>query len=198
MGECESWHCVSELTSVSEKQKLTCMRSTRLNIRHLKSYFDETLDMNDKVGDLFDDRKIGPNGQVNETSIVKVFRYPPDPRDIRNPQRFASLMPESTARPLKRVLSTFAQNPRVEYGHIGVYEGWRQPDEAFGTASKRQRVHDGPYNPDQPIISREEREGGVYYSSQPSGTQESRGQVYNSQRSPAKKCTSIQMHCERG
>jgi len=179
------------MPSFNKKRKADIrLRLTRLNIRHLESYFGEKLDMNDKVGDIFDDRKSGPNGQVNETSIVKVFRYPPDPRELQNPERFASLMPESTARPHKPVLPNVSQNPRAEQGHNGNYGQWRQSNETLGTASRRQRVYEGAYNPDRPMISREERGDIPYLSSHPSGTQESRDQVYDSQRSPPKKSMS--------
>lgn len=172
------------------------MRSIRLNIRHLESYFNEPLDMNDKVGDIFDDRKPGLNGQVNETSIVKVLRYPPTPKELQNPQRFASLMPESTARPLKRLPPTFAQNDRFEQDCVGGYDQRRQPNETIGAASKRRRIQNGAYNPDQPILSSEERGDEFFNSSQPPGTQQSTAQINDSQRSPYKHRTSVEPQYE--
>lgn len=162
-----------------------------MNIRHLESYFNEPLDMSDKVGDIFDDRNPGPNGQMNETSIVKVLRYPPTQREIQTPHRFASLMPESTARPLKRLPSMMSQESRVEQGYVGIHEQWRQPHETFGTASKRRRVYEGARDPDQPMQSSEERADRIYYSLQPLGTQLFRPTIQDSQRSDIRKSTLI-------
>lgn len=73
--------------------------SRPLRIKELQDYWGSTLDLSDKISDIFDDR--AASGE-NLTSICKVLRYPPDEAELINRNRFASLLPESAARPQKR------------------------------------------------------------------------------------------------
>lgn len=178
-----------------------CSRSIRsLKIRRLESAYGETLDMIETVGAYFDDRKdFGDKLATNEvppTSIVQVFRYPPDPSEHMNHQRFGSLMPESTARPRKRPLAVFTQDsPNSPRAAASIEERDDElPHGTFAAANKRQRTYDGrvygSFNPDQPGVSREDQQEGTRILSQTSGTQGSIHQVFDSQIAPGRRRTS--------
>ena len=68
-------------------------------MKELQDHWGSTLDLSDKIVDIFDDRAASGD---NLTSICKVLRYPPDQEELFNRNRFASLLPESAARPQKR------------------------------------------------------------------------------------------------
>ena len=161
-------------------------RSTRsLNDKCINTGYGEPLNMDDRVGDFFDDR--GTTKEVPITSIVLVPRDPPDPaelRDLQRIQRFGSLMPGSAARPPKRLLPDALQRRQ---GGIELLRG-----ETPNRSGKRQRTPDmrpeGTLNPDQPILSREGQVEG-HYPSQVSTAQGSIHQIMDSQRSPEKQRT---------
>ena len=141
--------------------------------------------MNDRVGEIFDDRKVGSTGQVIETSIVKVFRYPYDPARMGDPQRFASLMPESSARPVKREVPDMIRRQSIMHGYEEHAEGWRQSINR--ATSERHSSHERNHNINVPLLSREERETTRLRSLQLSDPLDSRDQVCNLQGSPQKK-----------
>lgn len=169
--------------------------SSTLSIKHLETDWGDILDLaDDTVGDIFDDRQ--PSGE-NRTSIVKVARFPPDPSDLRHAERFASLLPESSARPRKR---PFPQSPprlQDDSRQFRQNEGWvsERPWGSHETANKRPRTFEGrphgAFDSDQPLPSLENRVTTTYHSSQIPGTQESVNQVYDSQTSPPKKRSSF-------
>ena len=76
-----------------------CANTRALKVKELQDSWGGTLDLTDTVGDVFDDRS--SSGDIL-TSICKVIRYPPSPAELHNPNRFTSLLPESSARPQKR------------------------------------------------------------------------------------------------
>ena len=138
--------------------------------------------MDDIVGNFLDDR--GTAKEVPITSIIMVRRFPPNPSELLNLeriQRFGSLMPESAARPRKRLPYGALQ------GRLGDMES--QTAEAQTRWEKRQRTQDmrpeTALNPDRPILSREGQVEGSH-PSQVSTAQGSIHQVTDSQRSPGK------------
>ena len=154
-----------------------------LNEKEAITGHGEILNMDDKVGDFFDDR--GTSKEVPITSIVLIRRFAPDPTELQNLQdirRYGSLMPESAARPRKRPLPDALQD---RHGSSGILRAGlpNRPE-------KRQRIQDTERisNPDRPILSREDAVGG-YHISQASGTEGSVHQVIDSQRSPGKQRT---------
>lgn len=91
---------------------------------------------------------------------VRVARFPPDPQELQTPTRFASIAPESTARPQKRHrnhLLDLATSGRQEY---------IQANRACGTAHKRQRLgerrFEGGIDPDRPVLSSERDEHDLF------------------------------------
>ncbi|KAL9099072.1 MAG: hypothetical protein Q9163_005374 [Psora crenata] len=156
-----------------------------LRVKELQDFWGSTLDLTDTVGDLFDDRS--SSGEIH-TSICKVLRYPPDPIELNNPHRYESLLPESTARPQKRLQPPpvpLFQNPQralpsIEERDIEDRNGDQQ------TANKRRKIHDGRlinhHARDWALRPSQYREQGLVDSSQPTGTQGSEHQVEDSQR----------------
>jgi len=160
--------------------------SRELNIKELQTHDGLVLDLEDTVGDTFDDRDANGN---NRLSTVKVLRYPPTAEELNNPQRFSSLLPESSARPKKRPITSHSSNARDRLQHLTSIEDWGTG--RLDGANKRQKTQDslieGILDPDQPIPSHEGQGVEGHHSSQPSGTQGSVHQVYDSQRSPPRK-----------
>ena len=111
------------------------------------------------MGEIFDDRSGG--AELNATSIVHVFRYPPEPQDLNNPTRFGSIMPESFAKPQKRLFSSTHATVRSNLREMAIPEdlGASQFDDGYGRTLKRQRLQDtatsGRFDPDRPVLSRE-------------------------------------------
>ena len=104
--------------------------------------------MEDTVGAIFDDRADFPDKltsqQVLPTSIVQVYRYPPDPAEVRNIQRYGSLMPESSARPAKRPIADLDRVPQNSQFTIDSIEGVDDGNSqaTFVAPNKRQRTHE--------------------------------------------------------
>lgn len=71
-----------------------------LNIKYILNHYGSLQDGPLTVGELFEN----PAGDDVSKSIVRVVAVPPTLSDLRNPQRFVSLAPDSSARPLKRTL----------------------------------------------------------------------------------------------
>ncbi|KAL8822862.1 MAG: hypothetical protein Q9191_006412, partial [Dirinaria sp. TL-2023a] len=124
---------------------------------------------------------------------VKVVRLPPTEKDLSNPERFASIAPESTARPQKR---TQFQEQIVRNSLLDLVsaEDWsvRAPRDGYERPYKRQRTGEvgsgGNHDRDQPLPSSEGVDEVIY---QRSGLRNSQRapvhQVDDSQRSPARK-----------
>ena len=158
------------------------VRIRSLNIKYLKTIHGDLLDMDDTVGAIFDDRADFPDRlsgkEVLPTSIVQIFRYPPDPTEIANVQRYGSLMPESSARPRKRplVVSSPSEGRYPRTSIEGLDDG-----QLSSAQNKRPRTHGTSVNnslgldrtPPRPV--------------EESGTQGSIHQVNDSQRSPLNK-----------
>lgn len=176
-------------------------RSLRsLNIRYLKTVHGDLLDMEDTVGAIFDDRADFPDKmssiEILPTSIVQVYRYPPEPQELANIPRYGSLMPESSARPRKRPLTIPAQISRTNDRAIATIEGLddMQQEENFLEPNKRQRtleVHgDRPYGLCGKYQSGEALEAGLNRAPQGPGRPGRPGsihQVDDSQKSPARR-----------
>lgn len=115
---------------------------------------------------------------------VRVARFPPDPQELQNPARFASIAPESTARPRKR-----HRNHLLEQATPGGQE-YHQELGACGVTNKRQRIGgrslEGIIDPDRPVLS-SERDS--YELHEESGRTDKRTSAYiiaDSQPSPPK------------
>lgn len=156
--------------------------------------------MEDTVGAIFDDRADFPDkllgNEVLPTSVVQVYRYPPDPQGPPSRQRFGSLMPGSSAIPRKRPFTISVHDPLNSQNAIASVEavdGLRS-DGMLSGLKKRQRTHDarmsGALGLDQRLQSVETQAEGFPHVSQRSGTQESIHQVIDSQMSSTRKGTS--------
>lgn len=151
--------------------------------------------MTTTVGQAFIDRAQGVD---ISNSIVKVVRFPPTPSELDNPLRFASLAPESSARPRKRGYEEFIEHfPTDESG--GDHGNGYRPEQLVSSHrgnGKRQRKHRLKTNaigdPHRLIQSGEALEGlALRDSSQISALQQSSCvQVTDSQRSPGRKSKS--------
>lgn len=151
------------------------------------------LDLSDGNGDALTVGYVFQEGTNISDRTVKVVQSPPDPNELHNPQRYGSILPESSARPRKRLLGLFLSAPRNSL-HDTAYTGNREAGtfEGNGRSHKRQKAHDSRlysgHDSDRPIHSREGFEDGLYTSSQSSGRHASPvHQVPDSQRSPKKK-----------
>lgn len=153
--------------------------------------------MEETVGAYFDDRKEpgnkSPSDEPPSNSIVRVYRFPPDPRELRNSVRFGSLMPESTARPRKRPHTNLFETPRNSLHAVASIEVCNDelPNGNFKVPNKRQRINDalpdGISVSDQPTLSQGYAKESNDISSQIIGTQGSIHQVHDSQGSTAGK-----------
>jgi hypothetical protein len=148
--------------------------------------------MTTTVGQAFIDRAQGVD---ISNSIVKVVRFPPTPNELENPLRFASLAPESSARPRKRVYEEFIEPVQTNEAGEDQGNGYR-PEQLVSShrgMNKRQRKYgmdvNGIGDPRRPIQSGETFRGlAVQDLSQISALQQSSCvQVTDSQRSPGRK-----------
>lgn len=134
-----------------------------LRIKYLQDHYGSVLDTTETVGDIFDDRTGGV--ELNSTSIVRVVRFPPNRGELNDPQRFGSIMPESIARPQKRLLSNTQSTVRSKLGEMAIPEdlGLSEMDNSYDRAVKRQRLEVATasrrFDPDRPIRSRERDRG---------------------------------------
>ena len=124
------------------------------------------------------------------------------PEQLEALQRFSSLAPNSSARPHKRPLGLPSQSDpsqtsqKIHRAIPSIEESDSEINRPFGAGTKRQRTHESGLNRKfgscQRSMTREGQGGGLgglYQSSQTSGTQESIHQVVDSQKSPERKRT---------
>jgi hypothetical protein len=110
-----------------------------LNIKYLQDYWGSLLDVTTTVGQNFIDRACGVDVS---NSIVKVVRFPPTESELANPLRYASLAPESSARPRRRTYEEFAESGKTSRGG-GEWENGYDYDHLISSsrsANKRQRT----------------------------------------------------------
>lgn len=152
------WERVSEATLLLRTAAMCAadrsMGQRPLRIKYLQDHYGSVLDTTETVGDIFDDRTGGV--ELNSTSIVRVVRFPPNRGELNDPQRFGSIMPESIARPQKRLLSNTQPTVRSKLGEMAIPEDLElsEMDNSYDRAVKRQR-----FDPDRPIRSRERDRG---------------------------------------
>ncbi len=170
----------------------TSFNVSTLHIKCLTDYWGDVLDASDEkeytltVGHVFKER-----GNISDRT-VKVVQSPPDPNELRNPQRYDSILPDSSARPRKRSLGQSLHGPLSSLRDAG-YDGvWgSEPFDSSERSSKRQKMQTRPFDEfesDRPIRSCENFEEGLYISSQSSARRGSPvHQVDDSQRSPRNK-----------
>ena len=142
--------------------------------------------MTDSVGDVFDDR--APSGE-SRTSIVRVASYPPITHGSRNGVRFGSLMPESSARPLKRSMEVLPSDSMSQhYPLFPSIEDWdsQQSSITLGRTSKRQKI-EAPRRLDDADDSDPGNPRVVAETPRAQGSV----QVLSSQQTPRQKCKSI-------
>lgn len=170
-----------------------CPTST-LNIKYLQDFYGGVLDTSLTVGEIFEDRARG--GDIRN-SIVKVARFPPPPGELENPIRFASIDPESSARPRKRPIP-----PSVPPVWGSLKDSFDSQPWESGHNTTDQRVNKrikietpsapAGFNSDFPMPSSEVPEDRAYDSLQSFVVQRSpMVQIADSQRSPLRKRTSI-------
>lgn len=139
------------------------MGHRQLRIKYLQDHYGSVLDTTETVGDIFDDRTGGV--ELNATSIVHVVRLPPNREELNNPQRFGSIMPESLARPQKRVFNNTQPTVRSNLREMAIPEDLEpsEIDDSYGRAVKKQRLEDAAasrrFDPDRPVHSRERDRG---------------------------------------
>ena len=153
--------------------------------------------MADTVGAIFDDRAEYPDRltsqEVLPTSVVQVYRYPPDPTELLSVQRFGSLMPESSARPRKRPLAGSTQDPPNGQYAMASVEGpdAARADGTFRASSKRQRTREASVIRSSGLDGRvavgEDQVEELSQASQTIQTQGSIHQIADSQKSPKRK-----------
>lgn len=168
------------------------MRHRRLRIKYLQDHYGSVLDTTETVGDIFDDRTGG--AELNATSIVRVVRFPPDREELNNPQRFGSIMPESFARPQKRLFSNTQPTVGSNLKEMAIPENLeaRKMVDSYGRAIKRQRLQDATastrFDPDRPVHSRERDLGETPQRRPSSIRQASISQLEDSQQPHALRC----------
>ena len=182
----------TSFTELSRTQTNHLLELISMEINYLMDYWDSLLDGSDTVGALFRDRK--ESAPISEW-VVKVVRLPPDSAELRNPQRYGSILPGSSARPRKRLRDQSTDREcgslhRVPYGG----ERGTERHESTARSSKRQRVQEpsqlDTFASDRPIRSREDFDEGLYDSSRSFRVYGSPvHQVDDSQRSPKSKRT---------
>lgn len=178
---------------------LIWLATRTLDIKELKTFYNERLDMGETVGAYFDDRRDpdnkSPSTEPPSNSIVRVYRYPPDPEELMSSVRYGSLMPESTARPRKRPHADSSRTTQDSLLAVASVEDRDDnlPNKARAVPSKRQRTQEaqtnqvfglGRMNPPQ-----RHRDGSIRVTPRPVGAQSSSHQVCDSQGSAAGKRT---------
>ena len=125
-----------------------------LNIKYILNNWGSIQDGPLTVGECFENPSDGAN---ITNSIVKVARFPPTTSELENPQRFASIVRESTARPQKRHYEHLIQSPTRCASPLISCEVADNPDwgsghliDSHGAANKRRKLQDNRvhgYNP---------------------------------------------------
>ncbi|KAL8819917.1 MAG: hypothetical protein Q9223_001747 [Gallowayella weberi] len=123
-----------------------------LNIKILKFLDDVELYPSYKLREIFEDIKDAKDGDKS-FSTVKVYRNPPTPTELADPNRYESLPPESLARPQKRPYSclphpTPLPPPFTDPVRTGIKDTFDGPgpwlDQLIDASNKRRKV--GPYS----------------------------------------------------
>ena len=177
--------CVTELESAGLiTEDFVC--NSQLQIKWLEDDDGNALRGHLRVGDTFRESR-----DISDRT-VKVVRSPPTEQDLGNPERFASIAPESTARPQKRT-HHHEQTVRSRLHDLVNAEDWsvRAPRDGYERAFKRQKTGDaslGDNHGRDQLLPSSEGSGDVIY--QTSGLLNSHyapvHQVDDSQRSPAR------------
>ena len=163
--------------------------SRDLDIKRIQDYDGNTLSCRLTVGDAF------VESQNIADRTVKVVRLPPDRQESNHPLRFASVAPNSSARPQsKRSQAARASNARSSLADVVGTESWiaETTEHSDGRASKRQKLQDArpkaAYERDPPLFPNEGREHRVHQRPQSLGRHGLPVQlVEDSQRSPGRK-----------
>ena len=118
---------------------------SQLDIKYILNYWDSIQDGPLTVGDCFDNPS--SSGDISN-SVVKVARFRPTARELEDPQRFESIIRESTARPQKRLYEHLtklcARNSSSKAGcEAGDGVDWDsgQLIDSHTVSNKRRKVH---------------------------------------------------------
>lgn len=167
-----------------------------LNIKYILNHWGSIQDGPLTVGECFENPS---NGGDISNSIVRVARFPPTASELENPQRFASIARESTARPQKRHFENFMQPPARDPSPLPSCEAADDPDWGFGqlrnshgATTKRRKIRDHRRNEynllGRPIVSSGDfGDGGHNRSQSPARHLSPSVQVVDSQRSILRK-----------
>lgn len=162
-----------------------------LHIKCLRDYWDNVLDASDEREDTLRVGHVFKETADISDRTVKVVQLPPGPYELRNTERYGSILPDSSARPRKRLLGQSLPGPRSsqrDATNDGVWES--EPLDSSERSYKRQKMQPrafDDFDSDRPIRSRENDEG-LNISSQASARRGSPvHQVDDSQRSPRTK-----------
>ncbi len=165
-----------------------------LDIKYLTDYWGDELDASDTNEDALRVGHVFKETENISDRTVKVVQSPPNPYEQYNSYRYGSILPESSARPRKRLLDQFLPGSRSSPRDVAYDGGWESaPFNSNETSNKRQKTHARQFNEmnaDRVIRSREGFDEGLYISSQSSVRRGSPvHQVDDSQRSPRNKRT---------
>ena len=114
-------------------------RYRNLNIKRIQDYDGNTLSCRLTVGEVF------VESQNIADRTVKVVRLPPDQEELNHPLRYASIAPDSSARPQNKRLETrYGLNARNRLSEIIETEVWvtESREHGDGRPSKRQKLQD--------------------------------------------------------
>ena len=128
-------------------------RYRNLNIKRIQDYDGNTLSCRLTVGEAF------VESQNIADRTVKVVRLPPDQEELNHPLRFASIAPDSSARPQsKRLEARHGLNARSRLSEIVDTEIWVTASTGHSDErpSKRQKLQDArpkaAFQPDRPFF----------------------------------------------
>ena len=159
-----------------------------MNIKRIQDYDGNTLSCRLTVGEAF------VESQNIADRTVKVVRLPSDRQDLNNPLRFASIAPDSSARPHGRLRANHTLNARNSLRDIIDTETWiaETTEDSDGRAYKRQKLQGvrprAAYEPEPSPFLSDGREGRAHQRLQSSGRRGSPVRlVEDSQRSPSRK-----------
>lgn len=182
--------CSLAHTNALRYKSVADRRYRDLNIKRIQDYDGNTLSCRLTVGEAF------VESQNIADRTVKVVRLPPNQEELNHPLRYASIAPDSSARPQnKRLEARHGPNARARLLEIIDTESWVNESTGHGDGrpSKRQKVQDArpraPFQPDRPLFLDSGGEHRVHRGRESALGRggSSRGLAEDSQQSPAGK-----------
>ena len=145
--------CALGQTNARRCRFVTDRSYRNLNIKRIQDFDGNTLSCRLTVGEAF------VESQNIADRTVQVVRLPPDHQELNHPLRYASIAPDSSARPQnKRLEARNGLNARNRLSEITETETWATEgrDHGDGRPSKRQKLQDArpraALQPDRPLF----------------------------------------------